>query len=588
MPVVFANPLGFWALLGLPLILLLHFLQRETRRETCTTLFLLETLQRDSAPGHRWDWLRQSVPLWLQLLCVLLLTWLLVEPRWHRPGSVQPIAFVVDSSASMQAFAQDTRRLLVEKASALHRSAAHTEFSLLDSASPTPALFRGDDVSSLAAALANWMPSHGFHDLTPALHIARNTVGHQGLVILVSDHRQESIPSGVHRLSVGSPLPNAGFAGLQVEDESQGPVWKALIRNYSAAAAQRQLSWRAGSQTSPPQVLDLAPGEIRTLRGEFPPGADSFVLQLTADAFPADDVLPVLAPRERTLLLSLSLGERNKALVESLLPGLAPVETTAGGGPPADLEFLGYDPLKPGLPAGPAVVFVDRAPRLSQPTAGQMLTADHPLMEDLSWDALIVRQDLGIPFRQGDTALLWLSGKPLIWLRDSGPQASPQLFLDFDPVSSNAAKLPAFILLLHRFAAHVRQSKLSLAREIAETHQILSLPPALDPSTCTGRFVTWDGREFPFPLASRRLALPGEPGFALIRHGDAPYLHLASHFADTREADLSQAEAIDELANLVPAQVLRHSETGGRIGLWLLLLAGILVFSWAWQTRRPA
>ena len=101
---LFSNPAGFWALLGIPAVLLIHFLQRESRRVRASTLFLLEQLAPESAQGRRFERLRNSAALWLQLLAVLLFAWLLAGPRWLRPDSVQKVVFVLDSSASMSAF----------------------------------------------------------------------------------------------------------------------------------------------------------------------------------------------------------------------------------------------------------------------------------------------------------------------------------------------------------------------------------------------------------------------------------------------------------------------------------------------------
>lgn len=593
MPVLFANPAGFWALLAIPVIVLIHFLQREVRRETCTTLFLLDSLERESAAGNRFEWLRQSPPLWLQLSAALLLAWILAEPRWLRAGTVQPVAFVLDASASMQPFVGEARQLLMQKARAFNRAAGQTEYFLLDSASPGPALHHGRDPDALDAALAGWNPTRGLHDFTPALRVARNTVGRQGLVILITDHPPGALPLGARTLAAGSPLPNVGFAGVSVEQTERGRTWKALIRNHSSVPQTRRLAVSAATATvTPAQEITLGPGELREASGPFPEGRDELILELTRDAFPLDDVLPVLAPQQRSLTLSIRVSDRSRKWVDSLLPAFDPLSAPSGGETTADLVIWGYDPLGPGFPDAAAVVFVDRAPRSSSAEAGLIVAADHPLLGDLHWDALIVRPDLGIPARPGDTALLWTGSKPLIWLReppDSPAGAIPQLVFNFDLLSSNAARLPSFVLLLHRYAELVRQEKIAPESRLAETHQELKLPASLDPAAFGGSFRSWDGRERPLFLApsSYRVALPPEPGFAELQFRGRPYLRLASHFADTREADLSQMGSQDDLTDLLPAQMLRHSEAGLFTPVWILLIAAALLGSWAWMGREP-
>src|SRR6516225_2516595 len=112
--IFFSHPAGFFALLAVPAVLLIHFLQRESRQVTVSTLFLLDVLAPESAAGRRFERLRQSVPLWLQLLSALLLTWLIVQPRWVRRHSVQQIVLLLDSSVSMSAFHTETLKALDE------------------------------------------------------------------------------------------------------------------------------------------------------------------------------------------------------------------------------------------------------------------------------------------------------------------------------------------------------------------------------------------------------------------------------------------------------------------------------------------
>ncbi len=109
---VFGNPLGLLALLGIPAVLAIHFLQRKARELPVSTLFLLDHTQREAVSGRRFERMIPSIPLWMQLLAVILLAWFLSEPRYPKSGSVQRIAIVMDSSASMSVFKNDAMRAL--------------------------------------------------------------------------------------------------------------------------------------------------------------------------------------------------------------------------------------------------------------------------------------------------------------------------------------------------------------------------------------------------------------------------------------------------------------------------------------------
>jgi hypothetical protein len=104
---IFAAPWGWLGLLGLVWVVIVHSLQQVTRRERVSTLFLLERLQLESKEGRSLTWLRQTIPFWLQILCVLLLTWLLLDPRWQHRDEVQQVVVVMDSTLSMEAFRPD-------------------------------------------------------------------------------------------------------------------------------------------------------------------------------------------------------------------------------------------------------------------------------------------------------------------------------------------------------------------------------------------------------------------------------------------------------------------------------------------------
>ena len=142
---ILTNPFGFFALLGIPAVLLIHFLQRQAQVIPVSTLFLLEQTQRESTSGRRFDRLTNSVPLWLQLLMVLFLTWLLVEPRYKSKTSTQQIAIVLDSSASMSVFKEDLLQTLKKGLPKLKGSASKLQLYFLTSDPNEPILYSGED-----------------------------------------------------------------------------------------------------------------------------------------------------------------------------------------------------------------------------------------------------------------------------------------------------------------------------------------------------------------------------------------------------------------------------------------------------------
>jgi hypothetical protein len=267
--ITLGNPAGLWALAAIPAILAIHFLQRESRRETISTLFLLEQLAPESAEGRRFERLRQSVPLWLQLLAALLITWLLAQPRWVRRDSAQHVVIVLDSSVSMSVFHEEMMRALEAATRRLGGAAAHTEWHLLESDMERPTLYEGSDRGRLLQAAAAARPHLGAHDFAPALAAAQALLRGRGILLFVTDRRYD-LPAGAHLLAVGHPIENCGFAGAACE----GRKWSALVKNYGSAPQRRSWWLEARGQKSPAHEIDLAPGQTDVLQGEFPADAD--------------------------------------------------------------------------------------------------------------------------------------------------------------------------------------------------------------------------------------------------------------------------------------------------------------------------
>ena len=133
MPFLISNPLGFLALLGIPAVLLIHFLQRRAQVVPCSTLFLLKQTQKESNSGRKFDRIINSTSLWMQLLLVILITLLLIQPRYIHLQSTQRIAIVVDSSASMSVYKEQAKKKILELIPELQSHAKHVELWMLDS-----------------------------------------------------------------------------------------------------------------------------------------------------------------------------------------------------------------------------------------------------------------------------------------------------------------------------------------------------------------------------------------------------------------------------------------------------------------------
>jgi hypothetical protein len=163
---IFTNPWGFLALLGIPLLILIHYLRRRAKVVTVSTLFLLKRTQRESKAGRRFETFSNSLPFWLQIFAVLLLTWILVKPRYGNSRVTQQIAIVLDSSASMQSLREGFVEKLRPHLESMSGGADHASYIVLDHNPRRGRIYQGDDAEELLERLRDWNPTDGALDPT--------------------------------------------------------------------------------------------------------------------------------------------------------------------------------------------------------------------------------------------------------------------------------------------------------------------------------------------------------------------------------------------------------------------------------------
>lgn len=570
-------------------MLLIHFLQRRAKVVPVATLFLLERTQRESVSGRRFERLINSVPLWMQLLAVLLLTWLLVEPRYRKARTVQRVAVVLDASASMEVFREPLAKRLADELPRLVGPAASAEFTLFESVPGGPRLYAGGSADDLLAAVRGWRPRAGVTDPTHALRLARSLVSRDGIVVFATDTPRDTLPFDALLLAVGEPVANVGFTGVSFERREGALIWQALVRNYSDQPAARTWSVESpdGSR-SPPTAIDLAPGALVHVQAAFPPAAERIRVALDPDRFTLDDSLPLVAPQPKPLTLHRAAEAPGFAdLTERIVRSLDAVAATADG-VLADLTLVRYDPLSPVLPAGNAIVFLGDDTQGGDYLKGGLLAEADPLMDGLNWQPLLVRETIPLTPRPADKVLLWQGSRRLVIVRETAGadnrRSSRQLCFNFDIRLSNALRLPAFAVLVHRFCEELRAAKIAPERAVLETAEPITL--AADPGgpPVASLVVALNGSpagSTTVPATARlHTEAPRDPGFLQIRQGDLALLDAAVHFGDTREADFSDCAAADTLDSATAGAIQRHTREDHWWRAWFLALVLVLLVAW--------
>lgn len=564
----FANPAGFFALLTLPLILAIHLLQRRNRVVEISTLFLLEPALRESVGGRRIERLRQSTPLWLQLVAAILLAVCLASPRLIRATSVQQVVIVLDSSASMQAFRSETLAALARLVDQLSRTAARTEWLLLESDRSLPTLFNGTEITALLEAAQGWNPSSGAID--PADTFRSLAVGKNTVRLYFTDHPVE-LAEGVQVISVGRALQNVGITGARISASEDR--WEVLVKNHGTQPQTR--TWQLNENT--PTPLELAPGQAITLGGAFTAG--QITLTLSSDAFALDDRLTLVRPKSKPLHVSV---QSEKVFLASLVASLA--EVVRFTNLDTATLILAADRFTVEFPKlGGAFLFREESDVPEKLLPGTVVATSHPLVRDLNWQGLLIRvaDTRPSPVAEGEEVLLWAGEFPLLTLRYRG--SFPVLGWKFDPTHSNIEKLPAFVLLFHRFANLAReQSRLPVTDNF-------ELRQPLNPGPTDGALVLKSAGEPPVEISAAAAAFvraPAGPGlFELKEKNGRLLVSGAANFADHREADFRRASPSEFTAEWMESLRERHAETDLLFPLLLGLAAVALGAYWAWPWR---
>ena len=603
MNIVLTNPAGFFALLGIPAIILIHFLQRQAKVLPVSTLFLLAHTQRESVSGRRFDRLTNSVPLWLQILMVLLLTWLLVLPRYIKPSSTQQIALVLDSSASMSVFKDSLADHLRAKLPGLRGSASRLQIYIFESLEDQPVIYAGEDLDEALASLESWSPSSGLIEPDNSLRLARSRINREGILIYVTDSSPGDLPFDANFLSIGEPRDNIGFTGLGFEATENSIRWKALLRNYSKSAQDR--TWSVifpDGRESPPKRISLEANSITTISSIFPSNATRIEVRITPDDFTLDDELHIVKPRPKTLQFFEALTGNYKSIGEKF-GRFRNIEATNDFAQ-ADLSLVTYDPVQPSLPSGNGVIMVNEAERSGNYLRGQIVAEKHPLMDGVNWQPLQVRESIQIQLNETDQILLWKGDRPLIALRTSvapptakskGPQRIQQLIFNFDLTLSNAEQLECTAVLLHRFTEDLRKLKIaseSINTEMGQPLQIAFRKSSDSPPLVLNRFgseqqVT-EENPLIIPVAQAGfLKAPRTPGFFRISQGDELLLESGCHFADTREANLLNCMSEERISTLGGEAIDRTTNEDHLWRLWTILIIVSLLTSWHFIKDRP-
>ncbi|HEV8436826.1 MAG TPA: VWA domain-containing protein [Methylomirabilota bacterium] len=597
---LFANPWGLLALLGLPLLVYVHRRAPAERR-----LVPLVSLWRPgAAPAARASRRNRIDPLLLlRLAVVVAIALALARPGWPAPAPRRH-AIVVDASASMSTREETGprfRHALDEAARVLARIPPEDEALIVRGGTPPTLIHPASrDRAALETALFRLAPGEAAKDLGPGLGVAQQALaGKPGLVHLVSDVRD---PDGlaplarrlglapdrlrVHR--VGGPADNVAIVALDSAPLAASPLDLELfveVANFSSRPRPVDLALFTPEGRREGRRLSLAPGERKPITLVMPsaPWIEAR-LEGAGDALAADDravlvtgagplrvlysgsdrfVDAALRAHPRVAIRRVSAAELGS---ERWSPGIADVAVVEGTAPP-------------GLPL-PALVF-----RSDEPGQGRSARAvpvvdwqrSHPLLRRLDLSEVAVPAGVVLSEARLD-ALVSSADGPVVSALAGPPR---RVEIAFAVGRSNLGRLPAFPVFVARALDWLanRDGRVSLTVKVGEPLRVAlaESPPNLTvhrPDGSTERVAATGGAaEF------RGTDLAG----LYEAEGRGVRLLFAANLLDAEESNVDRPRVATPDAGFAPSAAAVEWRD---LSPWLLALGLALLSLEIWLTQR--
>ena len=208
----------------------------------------------------------------------------------------------------------------------------------------------------------------------------------------------------------------------------------------------------------------------------------------------------------------------------------------------------------------------------------------HPLTVDLNWQGLTVRSDFPYKHKESDTVLLWLDGKPLIFLRRT--VGLKRLYINFALTDSNAARLPSFVLLIHRFIAEARNALTTVEQLNFGLGERVNLPPAMfSKLELTINEIQGGLNSSSISGSPSFIRAPEVPSYFNLLNEGKELLKAASYFSDSREADLRNANSLKFSPGKIQQLKIENSVGDNLQPLWIILLCFSMLAAWYYSSK---
>lgn len=542
-------PAGLLAIALVVPVLVLHMLTPRRPPTEVSSLLHWDGLRHSITAAEPWQRLRWSALLLLQLLAVVLFSFVLAQPAAIEEAELAAhTVFIIDASGSMAAIDGEPDRLAeaVGRAETLRSELPDGGLASIVVASPQPSVLldQSSDPGEFQRSMSSIDAIAGDADFETAFALAESLVApdrETGYVLIsdgqLDDVEQRLAPLGTRFVPIGSNDTNRAITDLSVTSGPGGLQARVTIESTGGADAIQVLRLDVDGLTVLTEEVEIPSGGLFEKTYELPGGSRVAAFLDGEDLLAFDNQRYVAAP----VLGSLKARVHGEStfFVDQLLSAIPDVDTDVGIGEVVDFEIYVGSPV----PAEPAVPFiaidvpggipgVTPTGRTSDPIP--TLVTNDPIFEDIDV-ARIAIAEAQILDVDGGEVLLGAPGAPLLVRGQVGE--TPYFYIGFTLEQSNLPINVAYPIIGARMVGQLATANAATAA--------LTVGEAIPVGTQGG--IVWDPRGSQTVLSSGdRAPVADQAGFWIMQSEGKEAIEIAVN-ADISESDLAPSEFLPEL-----------------------------------------
>ena len=296
-PMRFFNPLGFLALLGIPLVLLMYLLKQKYRETKVPSLFLWEKAVARTQAHQPWQKLRKNLLMALQIGAIALLGIGLANPYILNGTPTQNYVIALDCSLSMQAEDETQSRFQAAKSEIrklVEEAPPETGFTVISvGEAPYVSVSRTTDKKLVLNKIQSMKVTNGgadWEDALALLTIEKEQFG--GTVKVFTDAAQDLGELSAEQVVFGKKSENCAVTLFSHTSSEDGLQVMSKIKNFGSQTQERTVTLFCDDAVFDLEDIRLGAGEEKdVVFTGIPLKTETLTVRLTPeDILKADDV----------------------------------------------------------------------------------------------------------------------------------------------------------------------------------------------------------------------------------------------------------------------------------------------------------